>query len=201
MYINLTPRFLTCESSGSNVRLEQVEIPEFNFKGLDGEDIATRRPYPNKRYQVGCRKIGKKALSGFLFDIESPPDFFSMVCKWNVGGDITLVHKINYILKEKERAAATDYMVLWSAMSPGLGGFDSRWIDEYKELSPAEAMPRMSISPDNKKGFVNDEVVKGILVFREEDFYLPTIELERLNSQIGESFRVPNTKTALVINR
>lgn len=200
MLIHITPRFFACPVSGPEPKLVKLEIPQFNYVGHEGSEIDTRRPYPNKHYQVGCRKIGKKAVGGFLFDVQHPPEHFEMIAHWRIGSGETLVHKIDYFLNDREHDAASDLMLLWMGFSEDGKDFEPRFIKEYENATPAEAMPRMSAkSEKGRKGLFEDRKEGILIVVREERFIMPSIESERLTLGFSDTFRVPNIEQAIKV--
>ena len=64
MLLHITPKLLTAHAF-STAGLASIEIPEFHLKFSGEKELMTRKPFPNKRYYVGCRRSGK-ASSGFL---------------------------------------------------------------------------------------------------------------------------------------
>lgn len=59
MLIHISPQFLTCEASGNDCEIVDLTIPELDLSLKGGSDIVSRRPFPNKRYVVASRKVGR----------------------------------------------------------------------------------------------------------------------------------------------
>ena len=55
-----------------NVALVDLQIDPLGIRLVGGDDLATRRPYPNKMYAVACRKQGQKAINGILIETAKP---------------------------------------------------------------------------------------------------------------------------------
>nr|WP_289883625.1 DUF6012 family protein [Xanthomonas arboricola]MDN0205520.1 DUF6012 family protein [Xanthomonas arboricola pv. corylina]MDN0218452.1 DUF6012 family protein [Xanthomonas arboricola pv. corylina] len=54
-----------------------------------------RTSYPAKRYQVACRKIGRKAMNGLLIEAAGTVDRFCVVTRWAVEGEMLCTHEVN----------------------------------------------------------------------------------------------------------
>ncbi|WP_236493849.1 DUF6012 family protein [Xanthomonas phaseoli] len=82
----LSPRLL--EPKGIPIRCELIDIAIAPFGLLlrNGIEVVARRPYPNKRYQVACRKIGRMAMNGLLIEAAGTVDAFRVVTRWAVEG-------------------------------------------------------------------------------------------------------------------
>ena len=52
-------------SSRFHTRLVELRIDALGLH-LKGDDLRTGRPYPNKKYDVGHRRIGRKHVDGIL---------------------------------------------------------------------------------------------------------------------------------------
>jgi hypothetical protein len=59
--MHIRPRLF---SPFKNVALIDLQINPLGIHLAAGVDLATRRPYPNKRFAVACRKEGQKAIDG-----------------------------------------------------------------------------------------------------------------------------------------
>jgi hypothetical protein len=70
MLLHLIPRLYAFRSIEDECSLIDFECPTLGIFLRNGHELVARRPYPNKNYLVGCRKVGQKAINGLL--IESP---------------------------------------------------------------------------------------------------------------------------------
>jgi len=66
MRLHLEPKILN-KYADIDAELVSVEVPEVGLKLIGDKEIVTRRPYPNKQYQVACRKKGKKSYLWFFY--------------------------------------------------------------------------------------------------------------------------------------
>lgn len=65
MLIHLIPNILA-DRSHVPCSLVDLTSPELGLNLIGGKELTARRPYPNKHYLVACRKVGQKAVNGFL---------------------------------------------------------------------------------------------------------------------------------------
>jgi hypothetical protein len=63
-----------------------------------GVDLATRRPYPNKRYAVACRREGRKAIEGILIENSPPVEKLDYTARWVVDAEFVATHRVSYKL-------------------------------------------------------------------------------------------------------
>jgi len=195
MLIHLTPQFYTCELSGPYVGLVDLQIDELDISLRAGQHLATRRPHPNKRYVVGCRKTGTKAISGILIETAQPVPTFTVVARWAIAAEIVVTHRVQYVVLDDEFDAVTDRMQLWYPKSSW--GFASRLPEVHKESVPCEAQPRMQLQEDPPKaGVIQDIVAGGIISERTEAFSLPTVERARLFTDWAARHRYPAADSA-----
>ncbi|MBZ9574487.1 hypothetical protein KGR00_07185 [Halomonas coralii] len=170
-----------------------------------GKDLASRRPYPNKRYVVACRKVGRKAITGFL--IQAPDDvrWFSATARWAIGATIVVRHVVRYEIIDSDYDAVSDDMLLWGPTPKALGNWPSRWPDftaqwpaYTAQWTPANAQPCMEVTPTGRReGDVRDTVEGGLILYREERLGLPTIESGRLlEKELSVRHRLPEIKSA-----
>lgn len=187
MLLHITPKIIS-PNPLCNPRLLELEIKELGLKLVGEKDISTRKPYPNKQYYVACRKKGKKAVSGIL--VESPIflDDYTVTSLWDWTGEGSLVtHIVKYIVLDKEFDMTSDDMLLWYGSSEELGDWKSRWPEWAEGLAPVEVMPCMDINPHReRKGEYKDEYnsISGGIIRRAEVFQLPTIERERILTEV-----------------
>lgn len=100
MLIHLIPQIYT--PYAVPVRLIDVAIPELGLV-LDGhKDLAIRRPFPNKRYWVACRKVGQKAIAGFLVESKAFVPAYTVTTRWAVNADTVLTHSVAHVVLDKD---------------------------------------------------------------------------------------------------
>jgi hypothetical protein len=179
MLIHITPRLLTCELSGHHCELVDLTIAELGLHLRNGKELVSRRPYPNKRYVVACRKSGQKAIDGILIETPSPVTEFSAVSRWAIAGELVVRHRVNYAVLDNDYDAVSDSMTLWYATYSGL---KSRVPDSMPDgWTPASTQPRMDLSPDTARmGAILNRTVDGLIVERTETLRMRTIERCRL---------------------
>jgi len=200
MLIHATPRFFTCEQSGPNVELIDLRINEIGVFLQGGKDLTTRRPYPNKRYVVACRKSGQKAIDGILFETGGTVPSFTVETRWAIHAEFIATHRVRYVVLDDDYDAVTDNMVLWYAMSEGLGGWRSRWPEAHKDSVPASAQPRMQLSTEPQRTSPVTVRMTGPQSYeRVETFSVPTVERERLLSRRIND-RIPAIESAFKVS-
>ena len=103
-------------SSCFHARLVELRIDALGLH-LKGDDLRTGRPYPNKKYDVGHRRIGRKHVDGILLSLSDWPPDFEVQARWAVAAEYMATHKVIYTLLDEDFGAASDDMTLWYAVS------------------------------------------------------------------------------------
>ncbi len=123
MLIHLTPRLFVCPVDDGEATLIGIQMETFGID-LRGEvDVTARRPFPNKRLLVACRKVGRKAVNGILVETKRPVKSFTTATRWMIEGIGEIRHEMRYEVLDEDHGAVSESMVLWYATSPSLGGF------------------------------------------------------------------------------
>lgn len=199
MIAHLTPRIYN-RFADVNIELESVYFPEFALTLYGETDLALRKPYPNKCYQVACKKKGRKAINGILLNTNSIPEDFTMVTTWNMDGLHTLTHEVKYTIIDKEFDYITDNPCAWYSTSNSL---PSRWGDIYEV--PALYQPSMNVLFNERdierEHLVTDTFDEGILIHRKQNFVCKTVEHDRLfnNKYLHYSDRMPQIDDAFAV--
>lgn len=197
MLIHLTPKFLCCTYSGYDVELKSACIPELGLALNGGVEIATRRPYPNKNYVVGCRKVGKKAIAGIFIQCTKPIQEFTLINTWLVYGEKEVVHTIKYQVQDSDYETVSDQMLLWHNMTNANKEYTARTTPQSDKGPPTKAQPRMGIDPNHARvGDFIDSLEDGMVVRRDEQFYLPTLQVERVLNNPYWGSRLPQLDQA-----
>lgn len=201
MLIHFVPRYLIRSSFERDVKLIDFHCPELGLKLLGGKELVARKPYPNKSFLVACRKIGQKAIDGFLVEIDNDLSEFFAITRWQINDEQIVEHIVKYTVLDDEFDAVTGNMVLWSAMSPSLGGFSDRCPAEAKNWRPALAQPSMSLIPLKREGHFADWINHdGKIIKRVETCRLHTVERERLlHPFFLKNDRMPAISTAFLV--
>lgn len=190
---HFTPQFYS--EIPCDVQLVDVVCAEFGLKLRNSSEIVARRPFPNKRYHVVCRKAGQKAMIGLLVEHDQIPSEFTVVTRWAVDAGEVLTHTVRYMLLDTEFDFATDQMTLWS----GTPDYPSRRPDIPQYGFPARTQPRMGLlSNDGREGIIEDVLGPvGLLSKRHETFYIPTISPGRFETS-PRSERLPGLGDAFI---
>lgn len=182
MLIHLLPKFLMCDVYGPDVAMIDLHVPELNLTLRAGTDLVARQPYPNKRYWVASRKIGRKAIEGLLIETPGQLDTFTVETRWAVAADAVALHRVTHKVLDTEFDAVSADMMLWHGMSAGLGGWTRRWPTCYEDLSAVSVQPHMTLSPrkDRTHTGVQYQTIQPARIEQSETLYLHTIERGRL---------------------
>lgn len=198
MLIHLVPKLYEAAFAVDS-EIVDVSIPECGLILIGGKDITARRPFPNKRYLVACRKVGQKAMVGLLVDVEGWLPTYTVITRWLVDGEM-IIHFVEHEVLDQELDAVSDEMVLWY----GQHGRDwqRRWPACYQE-APVARQPSMDVASALIGGTKRPEGVRDVVddgqrvLMREEFFKLHTIERGRLlDDENRVDFRVPNIQDA-----
>lgn len=213
MLIHITPR-LYLPSFVERCELDSLCIVELGVS-LSGHELAARRPYPNKQLWAGQTRIGRKALSGILFDAPESVRSFTAVARWAVTlyGDLyserletVATHRVEYHILDGEFDAVTDNMLLWYGDTGERREWSTRWAPGAIGKSPAQAQPIMEIFPDGRSGLgpwrVGPDRLtnRGLIAERIESFGMLTLERDRLKRHPFAD-RMPGLDTAIVVGR
>ncbi|RZT91200.1 hypothetical protein EV681_4554 [Advenella incenata] len=197
MLYHFVPRLLVYPGE-PECSLIDFSCPTLGLELRGGIELTTRRPYPNKRYLVACRKIGQKAMKGFLVESRNRVDVFTTVTRWAIGADRIIHHYVQYNVNDAEQNAVTEDMPLWSAMWYGLGGLSDRRPAIAQDWTPAAAQPRMELIPRSRQGVYTDSLdADGRITKRTEVLNLHTVEWKPVfNSSYSFFERIPNVEMA-----
>lgn len=199
MLIHVAPTIFN-PYSDVNVALVDVNVPEFSLKLVGGIDVVSRKPYPNKSYNVVCRKVGRKAINGILVKVDENVRDFSVITRWSFNAERIIQHTVNYSVLDNEYECVTDEPSSWHAF--GNGKYKNRW--PYENKIPNKLKPTMTIlyqdEDTSRDGDVKDIYEEGWLVYRLENLAVPTVEKERLFGDSAILERMPLEKHAFDIN-
>jgi hypothetical protein len=190
MLLHIRPRFY---SYFKNVSLIDLEIEPFGLRLIGGEDLATRRPYPNKWYAVACRKTGSAAIDGILIECPKFIDEFKWKARWAVEAEFAVVHHVTCRVIDQEFDAVSDDAVLWYGTMSG-------WSDRrpVKDDIPLVIQPVMELDPDrvDTRRSATDYVEDGQIVSRYQQMHMPTIEPGRILERSWPERRAPKLEMA-----
>lgn len=201
MLIHAVPK-LYLPTNEYEVNLVDVVLVEAGLVLKNGIDVTVRRPYPNKNYQVVCRKIGQKAIVGMLIECSKFMPIFTVTTRWAVNADVIMTHSVEHIVLDQEFDAVTDSMILWYGSSGVLGNYQERWPECYANDSPVNVQPRMDLwahqtSARSRTADIQDTYSDiGFVLHRTERFQVKTVERERLTGRRSLTDRLPTTQDA-----
>lgn len=206
MRLHLVPKILN-KYADVTAELVRIDIPEIGLILEGDKDVVTRRPYPNKQYQVACRKKGSKAITGIFVEVDEHLSHFTVETLWNLKGPgrelNALVHRVLYTVADRDFGAISDDHVLLH----GRDNFKPRAIGRIEADRPVDSQPRMDVIFDHGehgRGVIADITDKylssGVLVERDERITVPTIEVERFDSMSMFSDRMPDAADAFRVS-
>lgn len=196
MLIHLIPQ-IVADRTNVPCSLVDVTCRELGLKLIGEKELTARRPYPNKNYLVACRKVGQKAVNGFLVETQDLVREFTVVTRWAVAASHIATHSVRYVLADDEFDTVTEEMMLWGATHPSEGDYKSRYPIGCTYGSPLESQPKMEAYKRIKRvGEFTDQLNKhGAVIERSEVFRLPTVERDRLSRSIFRD-RMPAIENA-----
>lgn len=181
MLLHIVPRMLAYRESEPECSLIDVTIPELGLVLRAGDQVAARRPYPNKNYLVACKAAGQRAWNGILVETRQPVREFTVTSRWGVGEDRVVSHQVRCTILDDEHDAASWSAALW--YGDARAGFANRW-PAGCHFSPMLLQPRMElisrVRPESCVDHLADDGAS--LTARTEEFRVPTTEPERLLS-------------------
>ena len=182
MILHLRPR-LYCP--WENVALVDLQIKALRLHLRGGTDLMTRRPYPNKRYAVACRKQGRKAMDGIIVDTITTVDDLTCTTRWKVEDEGIVTHHVLYQLLDHDFDTASDSMLMWAGTHHWDGNWEHRYPEWAKGTSPNRAEPKMAVIPEQEclPVIPTQDIVdknRNLIVSRHQTYAIPTIERERL---------------------
>lgn len=192
MLIHLAPTFCAIASTPT---LVDVHLPELNLTLREGHELVARRPYPNKAYRVACRRLGTKAIVGFLVDAPDGLREFTVISRWAVDAQYVAIHRVQHSIQDHQHGCVSQLSLLWHAYP----GAESRWPEGMPRLFGLEIDPMMEdIGTLPRKGICEDRVrTDGFIEFRREVLALPSLEVDRLHRRGFYDGRMPLPEQAL----
>ena len=175
-----------------------VYLIEFDILGLHltRKELATRRPYPNKRWAVACRRQGgTKAMDGILIETKDILSEYRYAARWAIlpsslppsssspaEAQYVASHYVHCKILDRDFDAVSEHTMFWHRCSPGLG------------YEPALEVIRSERCPSNAVDIVGES---RMIICRRQTWEMPTIERERLfNSKLDHDHRIPSLAMA-----
>lgn len=190
MIIHLVPSLYAGPYTAS-CSLVDISIPVLGLHLRAGEDIVARRPFPNKNILVACRKDGTRATVGFLVEARPGIKGFTAITRWAIAAEYIATHQVKYSVVDHEHPLVSEYMVLWSHFSSANRTWNRRWPKGLHDGAPSQLQPQMEVRHSScRAGKVTDTISNGLIIRREEEFLLPSIEKERLTDSLWDRLPV-----------
>ena len=181
MLIHLSPQLLLAKPA-DKCELLKVCSTELGIQLIGGIDVVGRRPFPNKRYAVACRREGGKTVHGLLIQADRHISEFNVTTEWKLPDGQILTHSVRYVVLDEDFDTISDNMLSWYATGGSDGEREARWPQDSVYTSPARSQPRMDVVADSgRSGIITDTLNEnGRLVERQEIFRLHTIQRDRV---------------------
>ena len=195
LLLHLVPSFLGKWRQA--VELVDLTIEPIGLRLTSGRDLATRRPFPNKRWAVVCRPRGRSAMNGILIDTDWPDGDLVATARWSVDAERIVERIVRYRLLDCMFDAASEWHMHWHACSSGLGGWSNRWpnggcktagsffFEPHMETHALESSGNQASRAYEqvRRRHVRDTLAAdGYIIAREEVCPLPTLERRRFMS-------------------
>lgn len=211
MLLHLQPRLFT---SHECVDLIDVRIEPFGLTLRNRAEIMARRPYPNKRYLVACRKVGRVAIDGIYISMAERVSDIECTTRWAIDASYVAVHTVQYSIVDDDFDAATADPILWSAFSKGLGGWSCRYPGgrDGRDSLGCQCKVAMVVTPEDRKIFERPNAQgvfsdtqgdfktnsRGNIIGLQQKFRMPTVERDRLLTS-SAPVRHPTIKQAFYV--
>jgi hypothetical protein len=186
MLLHIRPKLF---SPFRNVALIDLDILGLR---LTQKELATRRPHPNKRWAVACRKQGgTKAMDGILIETKAAVSEYQYKIRWAIEAQHVVTHEVHCKIIDRDFDATSENVMLWHACCEELGG----WADRSCDFPRPRQEPAMEIICSELAPFNADDTVdeSGMIICRRQTWEMPTIERERLiNSKLDHYRRIPS---------
>lgn len=192
--IHFTPQ-IQAPPSVLPLDLVDVKCEELGLALQNGRDTTVRRPWPNKHYQVVCRKVGRKAVLGWRVERSSIPTEFTVVTRWALAAEELLTHTVRYEVLDQDFDLVSDQVSMSTASA--CGNFESRWPADAMQWTPVQLQPCMSLVPYKGRGgkIVEKAGLCGLLEDRHETLSMHTLERGRFETWCFAN-RLPNSAAA-----
>lgn len=193
MLIHLSPQLLLAKPA-DKCELLKITSAELGIQLIGGVDVVGRRPFPNKRYAVACRREGGRPVHGLLVQADGHISEFSVTTEWKLPDGLILTHSVRYVVLDEDFDAITENMLAWYVKCGRDGETVSRWPQDSVYTSPASSQPRMDVVTDSgRSGVITDSVSSnGRLVARQEIFRLHTVpRVSVMKPEFSKGSRMP----------
>lgn len=145
MLIHITPRIYipsavkSCEMTG--LKIEQLGV------SFSAEQIATRKPYPNKRFHVACRRNNRRAVQGLLFSVGAAPREFTVEqwVKVNSPRGVAFLDQMPRLQRQQALSRGSIHVAAMGSVDVPDGGYALDGI--YGWLTAFAAAPQAAAAP------------------------------------------------------
>ena len=206
MYYHIIPKYFA-DTSDREIKLASLEIPELGLK-LSDKELKTIKPYPNKKYNIGCLRHGFKGRNfiGLVVETERFVSEFTKICTWTVYPQPREEPDIAFIMTHTTKYNLLDNNnLLFSEDNPGRSNrrFQERRLQEnYCDTSVMEFCRPYLFTGINIQDMHNEchddfYEAKGVIIHREQQIKAHTIDIEAYRDISARNSIWPSVEAAL----
>lgn len=206
MYYHIIPKYFA-DTADREIKLASLEIPELGLK-LSDKELKTIKPYPNKKYSIGCLRHGFKGRNfiGLVVETERFVSEFTKICTWTVYPQPRGEPDIAFIMKHTTKYNLLDNNnLLFSEDNPGRSNrrFQERRLQEnYCDTSVMEfchpyLFTGINVQDMHNKCHDDFYETKGVIIHREQQIEAHTIDIEAYRDISARNSIWPSVEAAL----
>ncbi|MCI3164094.1 hypothetical protein FGF62_12300 [Neisseria meningitidis] len=205
MFYHIIPKYFA-DTTDREIKLATLEIPELGLK-LSDKELKTIKPYPNKKYSIGCLRHGFKGRNfiGLVVETERFVSDFTKICTWTVypqprgEPDIAFImtHTTKYNLLENNN-------LLFSEDNPSRS--NRRLQENYCDTSVMEfchpyLFTGINVQDMHNKCHDDFYEVKGVIIHREQQIETYTTDIVAYRDKCTmSSKKLPPLETAMKLH-
>lgn len=201
MFYHIIPKYFS-DTADREIKLATLEIPELGLK-LSDKELKTIKPYPNKKYSIGCLRHGFKGRNfiGLVVETERFVSEFTKICTWTVypqprgEPDIAFImtHTTKYNLLDNDN-------LLFSEDEPSKS--NRRLQENYCETSVMEFcqpyfFAGINVQDEHNKCHDDFYEAEGVIIHREQQIETHTIDIEAYRDKSARNSIWPSVEAAL----
>lgn len=181
MYYHIIPKYFA-DTSDREIKLASLEIPELGLK-LSDKELKTIKPYPNKKYSIGCLRHGFKGRNfiGLVVETERFVSEFTKICTWTVYPQPRGEPDIAFIMTHTTKYNLLDNNnLLFSEDNPGRS--NRRFQENYCDTSVMEFCHPYLFTGINVQDMHNTShddfyEAKGVIIHRKQQIETYTTDI------------------------
>lgn len=204
MYYHIIPKYFA-DTADREIKLASLEIPELGLK-LSDKELKTIKPYPNKKYSIGCLRHGFRGRNfiGLVVETERFVSEITKICTWTVYPQPRGEPDIAFIMTHTTKYNLLDNNnLLFSEDNPSRS--NRRLQENYCDTSVMEfCRPYLftGINVQDMHNKCHDDFyeAKGVIIHREQQIETHTTNIEAYRDISARNSIWPSVETALKLN-